>query len=170
VAAVAAVLARVGPQFHAGIVGAVVLAAAVANLVVSPHPTWFAIAGIVGIWSEPLPQASSCPAGRCFGNRTELWENAMTIRTASCAIPNTGCPSSVRTLCRQTPPPPDDARRMKTPAAGRNTVSASGPGWVSRNLSSQNKFYSLTGPMHHLSGKRARLVSTAQVPVFAIGG
>jgi hypothetical protein len=33
----------------AAIVGAVVLAATVANLAMIPHPTWFAVVGVAGI-------------------------------------------------------------------------------------------------------------------------
>lgn len=37
------------PLLFAGIVGTFVLAATIANLVMLPHPTWFAAIGIVGI-------------------------------------------------------------------------------------------------------------------------
>lgn len=39
-------IAREKPAVFASIIGAVMLAATVANLVMIPHPTWFSIAGI----------------------------------------------------------------------------------------------------------------------------
>ena len=48
-AMVAALVAKARPMFHAGLVGAVVLAAAAANLATLPHPAWFAILGVAGI-------------------------------------------------------------------------------------------------------------------------
>jgi hypothetical protein len=48
-AAVAALIARRRAMFHAGLVGAVVLAAALANLAMLPHPVWFALLGVAGI-------------------------------------------------------------------------------------------------------------------------
>jgi len=48
-AMVAALIAKARPMFHAGLVGAVVLAAAAANLAALPHPAWFAILGVAGI-------------------------------------------------------------------------------------------------------------------------
>jgi hypothetical protein len=47
--AVAALIARTRPVLFAGIVGAFVLAATLANLVMIPHPAWFALAGVAGI-------------------------------------------------------------------------------------------------------------------------
>ena len=48
-AMVAALIARRRAMFHAGLVGAVVLAAALANLAMLPHPVWFAVLGVAGI-------------------------------------------------------------------------------------------------------------------------
>jgi hypothetical protein len=46
---VAAWIARARAVLAAAIVGAVVLAATVANLAMIPHPTWFAVVGVAGI-------------------------------------------------------------------------------------------------------------------------
>jgi len=46
---VACVMARVRPMLFAGIVGVFVLAATAANLVMLPHPTWFAVVAILSI-------------------------------------------------------------------------------------------------------------------------
>ena len=46
---VAAWIARSRAVLAAAIVGALVLAATVANLAMIPHPTWFAVVGIAGI-------------------------------------------------------------------------------------------------------------------------
>lgn len=46
---VAALIARARPMRNAAIVGAFVLAATIANLVMIPHPAWFAVAGVLGI-------------------------------------------------------------------------------------------------------------------------
>jgi pimeloyl-ACP methyl ester carboxylesterase len=55
------------PVVFASIVGAVILAATIANLAMIPHPTWFSIAGIVVIgagtllairWSAPTRRVS----------------------------------------------------------------------------------------------------------------
>jgi hypothetical protein len=48
-AMVAGLIARRRAMFHAGLVGAVVLAAALANLAMLPHPVWFAVLGVAGI-------------------------------------------------------------------------------------------------------------------------
>ena len=42
-------VAREKPVVFASIIGAVMLAATVANLIMIPHPTWFSIAGIIVI-------------------------------------------------------------------------------------------------------------------------
>lgn len=46
---VAARIAKRRPLLFAGIVGGVILAAAVANLLLIPHPLWLTIAALVGI-------------------------------------------------------------------------------------------------------------------------
>ncbi len=46
---VAASVARTRPLLYSTIVGAVVLAATIANLLMIPHPRWFAIAAVVAI-------------------------------------------------------------------------------------------------------------------------
>lgn len=46
---IAALIARTRPLLFSGIIGAFVLAATVANLLMISHPTWFAVAGITGI-------------------------------------------------------------------------------------------------------------------------
>ncbi|GMV60719.1 MAG: hypothetical protein AMXMBFR72_38050 [Betaproteobacteria bacterium] len=47
--AVAALIARARPLLHAAIVGAFVLAATLANLILILHPLWFAVLGVVGV-------------------------------------------------------------------------------------------------------------------------
>ena len=46
---VAAWIARPRAVLAAAIVGAIVLAASVANLAMIPHPTWFAVVGVAGV-------------------------------------------------------------------------------------------------------------------------
>ena len=46
---VAARIAKARPVLFAGIVGALVLAATIANLLTLPHPAWFVVTGIAGI-------------------------------------------------------------------------------------------------------------------------
>jgi hypothetical protein len=45
---VAGVIARTGSRLFPGIVGAVMLAAVIANLIMIPHPVWFALVGVFG--------------------------------------------------------------------------------------------------------------------------
>ena len=45
----AALIAGTQPVAFAAVVGAVVLAATVANLMMLPHPTWFAFTGVAGV-------------------------------------------------------------------------------------------------------------------------
>jgi len=52
-AAMAAFIARRAPIMHGLIVGGILLAAGVANLVAFPHPLWFTIVGVL----EFLPMA-----------------------------------------------------------------------------------------------------------------
>ncbi len=44
---VAARLAGPQPMLHAGIIGALLLAASVANLIAIPHPVWFSVSAVV---------------------------------------------------------------------------------------------------------------------------
>jgi len=60
---VAAWIARSRAVLAAAIVGALVLAATVANLVIIPHPTWFAAVGIAGV------ALASFAAGRILRDR-----------------------------------------------------------------------------------------------------
>lgn len=46
---VAGTVGSTAPRLHAGMVGAVVLAATLATLLVIPHPTWFSIVALLGI-------------------------------------------------------------------------------------------------------------------------
>lgn len=46
---VAAFIARESPLVIAGFIGLAVLAGAIANMVIIPHPTWFATAAVIGI-------------------------------------------------------------------------------------------------------------------------
>ncbi|MDX1380475.1 MAG: hypothetical protein R3233_05110 [Xanthomonadales bacterium] len=46
---IAGLIAKRRPLLFAGIVGAVILAGAVFNLLFIPHPTWFSIAAVLGI-------------------------------------------------------------------------------------------------------------------------
>lgn len=61
--AVAALIARTRPLLHAAIVGAFVLAATLANLILIPHPLWFAVLGVVGVC------AGAFAAGKLVGTR-----------------------------------------------------------------------------------------------------
>ena len=45
---VAGVLAGSGSRLFPGVVGAVMLAAVIANLIMIPHPVWFALVGVFG--------------------------------------------------------------------------------------------------------------------------
>lgn len=47
-------VAREKPLVFASIIGAVMLAATIANLMMIPHPTWFSIAGIIVIGAGTL--------------------------------------------------------------------------------------------------------------------
>lgn len=46
---VAALIAPSKPRVYAGLVGAVILLGAIANMMMIPHPAWFAVAAVVGI-------------------------------------------------------------------------------------------------------------------------
>lgn len=46
---IAALIAPSKPRVYAGLVGAVVLLGAIANMLMLPHPAWFAIAAVLGI-------------------------------------------------------------------------------------------------------------------------
>ncbi len=46
---VAWIIAKEKPMMFASIIGALLLAASVVNLVMIPHPTWFSISAVVGI-------------------------------------------------------------------------------------------------------------------------
>jgi len=51
---VACQIAREKPAVFASIIGTVMMAATIANLVMIPHPSWFSIAGIVAIAAATL--------------------------------------------------------------------------------------------------------------------
>ena len=46
---IACVIAKVKPLLFASIIGLVIMAGSVANLIMLPHPTWFSYAAIAGI-------------------------------------------------------------------------------------------------------------------------
>lgn len=46
---IAALIAPSRPRVYAGLVGAVILIGAAANMLVIPHPVWFTVAAVVGV-------------------------------------------------------------------------------------------------------------------------
>ncbi len=67
-AVVAIRVARVRPWLHAGLVGVVLLAATIGNLVAIPHPWWVAVTGPLGIavatWAAVALTGTRCPGRR----------------------------------------------------------------------------------------------------------
>lgn len=62
---IAALIAPSKPRVYAALVGAVVLAGAIANLLMIPHPVWFTVAAVIGI------VAAAWGAGALLARRRE---------------------------------------------------------------------------------------------------